>query len=182
MQFNWQIICVALLACLTGVAFNLKLKQERELSQLPDFALPDLQTNAMLSTADLPTGDFIINFWASWCISCRAEHPLLVQLAAEGVPVVGVNFHDNDTRAQQWLDNLGDPYIFSLADRRGYFGDTHLAVVSLPETLFVSKSGRIAYRRTGELQIEHVEIGLQALGWSEEIMLNQQITANTIDN
>ena len=173
MKLNWQVICIALLAGLTGLAFSLKLKQERELSQLPDFFLPNLQTSAMLSAADLPAGDFIVNFWASWCLSCRVEHPLLVQLAANGISIVGVNFHDNDTRAQQWLDNLGDPYIFSLADRKGYFGDTHLGVVSLPETLFISKSGRIVYRRTGELRLEHAQAGLQALGLDDEITLTE---------
>ena len=161
--FNFQLLLLALLALLAGFSLAFKLQQHYQQQRLPEFLLPKLSDGVRVSNAELPVDGFVLNFWASWCLSCRDEHPLLLDLSADGVDVVGVNFRDNDTRARNWLQELGDPYLYSLVDRDGDFEDTHLAIIYLPQTFFVDARGRIAYRRVGPLTAEHLAMGLAAL-------------------
>ena len=86
--------------------------------------------------------------WATWCVSCRVEHPYLQQLADQGVPIYGINYKDEDAAALRWLQELGDPYIANIADHQGSLG-LDLGVYGAPETYLVDAEGVIRYRHVG---------------------------------
>ena len=90
----------------------------------------------------------MLNVWASWCITCRVEHPFLEEIS-KTIPVIGVNYKDEKNNATEWLNKLGDPHIFSLYD---YYGELalDLGVTGAPETFLVHK-GRIIEHHVGEV-------------------------------
>jgi cytochrome c biogenesis protein CcmG/thiol:disulfide interchange protein DsbE len=115
---------------------------------LPEFSLPMLGSAQML-TQDTVKGEVaFLNVWATWCYSCRVEHPYLQYLADEGVPIYGVNYKDEDSAALEWLKNLGDPYRANIVDREGTLG-LDLGVYGAPETYLVDRDGIIRYRHVG---------------------------------
>ena len=91
---------------------------------IPEFSLPSIEGHAdRLSAADLRGEVSLVNVWASWCAPCRAEMPLLVELAEDGrVPVYGINFKDDSQAAARFLTELGNPYTRIGADRSGRVG------------------------------------------------------------
>lgn len=115
---------------------------------LPDFALNQLGQSNTLQRADVIGRVSLFNIWATWCISCRVEHPYLGQLAQQGVPIYGINYKDEDDAAAQWLQELGDPYVLNIADREGLLG-LDLGVYGAPETYLVDAQGIIRYRHVG---------------------------------
>ena len=115
---------------------------------LPEFSLPRLGGEQPVSRADVTGRTALFNVWATWCVSCRVEHPFLQQLAERGVPIYGVNYKDDDAAAQRWLDELGDPYLPNIVDRQGSFG-LDLGVYGAPETYLVDAAGVIRYRHVG---------------------------------
>ncbi|MDE0930681.1 MAG: DsbE family thiol:disulfide interchange protein [Halioglobus sp.] len=114
----------------------------------PAFNLPRLGGPGLLSQADLEGQVSLLNVWATWCVACRVEHPYLKQLAQRGIPLFGINYKDNDADAERWLDELGDPYRFNIADREGTLG-LDLGVYGAPETYLVDAKGVIRYRHVG---------------------------------
>lgn len=115
---------------------------------LPAFALPALGRDDILDR-DAVTGEVaLFNVWATWCVSCRVEHPYLTQLAKEGVAIYGINYKDDDAAALKWLRELGDPYIANIADREGTLG-LDLGVYGAPETYLVDAAGVVRYRHVG---------------------------------
>jgi len=117
---------------------------------LPDFALLRFSSDAILTAQDMPHEAYLLNVWASWCVSCRMEHPFLQQLAAEGIPVIGLNYKDDASEARQMLNDLGNPYRFSISDPEGTLG-LDLGVSGAPETFLIDAQGIIRYRRIGVL-------------------------------
>lgn len=115
---------------------------------LPGFALPALASGRTLEPADVTGEPALFNVWATWCISCRVEHPYLQQLAQEGVPIYGINYKDDPVAARQWLRDLGDPYRANIVDREGTLG-LDLGVYGAPETYFVDADGVVRYRHVG---------------------------------
>ena len=100
---------------------------------------------------------WLLNVWASWCASCRDEHPLLVQLAkANVVPIYGLNYKDKRNLAIQWLDQLGDPYTKSIMDPEGRVGIEY-GVYGVPETYVIDKSGVIQYKQIGPVTVDVLE-------------------------
>ncbi|MCL4151323.1 UNVERIFIED_CONTAM: hypothetical protein GTU68_008493 [Idotea baltica] len=87
----------------------------------------------------------IVNFWASWCAPCRVEHPNLTALAAEGVPIYGINYKDFDANALSFLSDLGDPYTAVGADPSGFHA-IDWGVYGVPETFLVDGDGTILLR------------------------------------
>ena len=87
-------------------------------------------------------------FWATWCISCRVEHPYLNKLSGEGVRIIGLNYKDDIVAARQWLEEKGDPYVLSIVDDTGRMG-LDLGVFGAPETYVVDSSGTIRYKHVG---------------------------------
>lgn len=119
---------------------------------LPDFSLPRLtEPTRQLSRADLTGKVSLLNAWATWCVECRREHPLLVDIAREGrVPVYGLNYKDQTPDALQWLQRLGNPYVASGVDADGRVG-IDLGVYGLPETFLVDQQGMIVHKHIGPI-------------------------------
>ena len=116
----------------------------------PDFKLPQLQdTQATFSPKDNVGKVWLLNVWASWCVACRQEHPLLVQMSKRGdTAIYGLNYKDRSDDAKQWLVQFGDPYVFSLADVDGRVGIDY-GVYGVPETFVIDKQGVIRHKVIG---------------------------------
>jgi len=124
----------------------------------PQFVLPPVKGRTLgLSSADLQGEVSIVNVFASWCVECKYEHALLMQLqAAKDIPLHGINYKDRPDDAQKWLDTYGDPYTRTGADLNGRVG-IEWGVYGVPETFVVAKDGRIAYKHIGRLTPEVLE-------------------------
>lgn len=92
----------------------------------------------------------LLNVWATWCPTCRAEHQYLNSLAVQGIRVVGLNYKDDRSKAVNWLNSLGNPYALSLYDGDGMLG-LDLGVYGAPETFLIDGKGIIRYRHAGDL-------------------------------
>ena len=116
-----------------------------------------LRSDAAPTDADLRApGVKLVNFWASWCGPCRVEHPLLSALAAEGVPVIGVNYKDKPENALGFLGELGDPYAQVGADPSGRVG-LDWGIDGVPETFVIDGDGTILLRFPGPLSPDVIE-------------------------
>lgn len=115
---------------------------------LPDFQLPRLADGQTTQRSDITGQPMLLNVWATWCISCRVEHPYLQRLADEGVVIYGINYKDDTDAARRWLADLGDPYRASVVDEAGSLG-LDLGVYGAPETYFVDGRGVVRYRHVG---------------------------------
>ncbi len=115
---------------------------------LPAFELPALGADTLLRQSDLTGQVALLNVWATWCVSCRVEHPYLKQLADQGIPIYGLNYKDTDADALRWLAELGNPYRLTIADREGTLG-LDLGVYGAPETYLLDAGGVVRYRHVG---------------------------------
>ena len=146
---------LAIFAVLVGFFFKgLKLDPGAQPSALigkpvPSFQLTDLHTGKVLTRQTLPARPFLLNVWASWCITCQVEHPYLTELSNR-VPIVGLNYKDSETAAKNWLAKLGDPYVTQIFDPSGLLG-LDLGVAGAPETFLVDSRGVIQLRIQGEV-------------------------------
>ena len=116
----------------------------------PAFSLPQLhQPGQTFSRDDMKGKVWLLNVWASWCVACREEHPVLVDLAKSGVvPIVGLNYKDERRDGLRWLAQYGDPYRLSAYDYDGRIGIDY-GVYGVPETFLIDKNGIIRYKRIG---------------------------------
>ena len=123
----------------------------------PDFELAGLDGKDGLTLGALKGQVALVNFFASWCVPCRAEEPLLMRLAEqEHVPVYGIAYKDKPADAQHFLDQLGDPYRRVGLDESGRTG-INFGVYGVPETYLIDKTGHIRYRVVGPLTAETVD-------------------------
>lgn len=117
---------------------------------MPAFALTTVE-GAPVTNQDLPQQPFLLNVWGSYCLPCLIEHPTLMRLSEEGeIPVVGVNYRDQQDLALRWLDDNGNPFAFSILDEDGRFG-IDLGVYGAPETYLVDAQGVIRFRHVSVL-------------------------------
>jgi cytochrome c biogenesis protein CcmG/thiol:disulfide interchange protein DsbE len=116
----------------------------------PTFRLPQLKApDKTLSAEDMRGKVWVMNVWASWCISCRDEHPLLLEYAKSGaVPIYGLNLKDRPEDALAWLSELGDPYVLSASDLEGRVAIDY-GVYGAPETYLIDQGGVIRYKHIG---------------------------------
>jgi cytochrome c biogenesis protein CcmG/thiol:disulfide interchange protein DsbE len=122
--------------------------------QMPAFALSALEEGAGgLSRVDLEGKVSLVNVFASWCSVCALEHPTLMKLAGEGVPIFGINWRDAPGSGQAWLNRFGDPYAKKGADANGRVA-IDLGVTGAPETFIVDRKGRIRYKQIGAISEE----------------------------
>jgi cytochrome c biogenesis protein CcmG/thiol:disulfide interchange protein DsbE len=130
----------------------------------PDFNLTQLHEPARAFTpADMRGRVWLLNVWASWCVSCRIEHPLLVDLAKRDfVPIVGLNYKDRRDDGMQWLAKLGNPYTLSVQDVDGRVGIDY-GVYGVPETFVIDKAGVVQYKQIGPITPEAWERTLMPL-------------------
>ena len=100
---------------------------------------------------------WLLNVWASWCVSCRQEHPILVDLAKRNiVPIYGLNYKDPREDALRWLKQFGDPYVLSIADVEGRVGIDY-GVYGVPETYVIDKAGVIRFKQIGPVTQDVLE-------------------------
>ncbi|MEJ2043209.1 MAG: DsbE family thiol:disulfide interchange protein [Reinekea sp.] len=120
-------------------------------SLLPEFKLADLDdTSEFLSREDITGKPMLVNIWATWCSSCKYEHPFLNSLAADGIRIIGVNYKDDRDLAAKWLSEYTDPYQINVFDPNGDLG-FDLGVTGAPETFFVDSQGHVQYRYQGPI-------------------------------
>lgn len=147
-----------LLAILLGIGLRLN---PREVPSpfigkpAPPFSLPQLhRPGERLAAADLKGKVWVLNVWASWCVACRAEHPLLVELSRSAkVPLYGLNYKDDPRNALEWLLRFGDPYTVSVSDSSGRVGIDY-GVYGVPETFVIDKAGVVRHKHIGPLTPE----------------------------
>lgn len=158
--WRWAVLLLPLLAFLLLVGFLLRglFSDPTELSSalvgkpVPEFVVPDLyQPSEQHSEAVLTGKPMLLNVWATWCPTCRAEHAYLNKLAAEGVAIVGLNYKDDSReKAVRWLNTLGDPYTINLFDEKGAVA-LEFGVYGAPETFLIDSQGNIRYRHVGDV-------------------------------
>ena len=124
----------------------------------PDFELPQLQApERTFSPAELRGRVWLLNVWASWCTSCRQEHPVLMDLARSGrLPILGLNYKDSRNAGIEWLERFGDPYQLSAFDSKGAVGIDY-GVYGVPETYLIDQRGTIRYKHIGILTPDIVQ-------------------------
>ena len=174
-RFLWPLIGFVVLVALLAVGLNLNPRDVPSPlvgKPAPSFSLPRLHApDQQFSPKEMLGKVWMLNVWASWCVSCRQEHPLLVELARrQTVPLVGLNYKevrgdgaiDMDKvapdsekgmvlqRAAGWLDKHGDPYTLSVLDIDGRVGIDY-GVYGVPETYVIDKTGIIRMKQTGPI-------------------------------
>ena len=115
---------------------------------IPEFELKVLD-NTITVNNDLLNGDYVLNVWASWCITCIIEHPYLTSLSKNGVPIIGLNYKDEQEDAIFWLKKYGNPYRTILHDYKGNLA-LDLGVTGAPETFLIS-DGKVIAHYQGEV-------------------------------
>ena len=136
----------------------------------PDFAAKRLdgEDGGLVRRADLLGSPVLVNVWATWCPTCKAEHDELLRIravlaapvrAAVPVRIIGVNYKDDPARARRWLNQYGDPYDFNLIDADGALG-VELGVYGAPETFLLNAQGEVVFKQVG---------AIDGLVWQQEI-------------
>ena len=124
----------------------------------PTFQLNHLhKPDEVMASSDNLGKVWMLNVWASWCVACRDEHPLLVQLAkSKIVPIYGLNYKDERNTAMQWLKRYGDPYTVSIVDSDGKVGIDY-GVYGVPETYVIDKKGIIRHKQIGPVTVDSLQ-------------------------
>ena len=160
-RFLWPL---AIFVILVGfLAAGLRLNPREVPSPLigkpaPAFELPVLhQPDKRFVPGDMRGQVWLLNVWASWCASCRDEHPLLVDLSRRReLPILGLNYKDKGEEATAWLKRYGNPYQLSVVDADGRIGIDY-GVYGVPETYLIDAAGVIRYKQIGPLTAEVLE-------------------------
>ena len=121
----------------------------------PAFEVAQLaQPTKTFSSASMKGQVWILNVWASWCVACREEHPVLVELAKSGVaPVIGLDYKDKREDALSMLQRQGDPYMLSAFDGNGRVGIDY-GVYGVPETYIIDQAGIIRFKHIGPITMQ----------------------------
>ena len=121
----------------------------------PNFTLPVIgQAERTFSPAEAKGKVWLLNIWAPWCVACRQEHGMLMQLAQAGVPIYGLNWKDKDREAESLLARGGSPYVLSVDDLSGRAGIDY-GVTGTPETFVIDKQGVIRMKHIGPITPEN---------------------------
>lgn len=121
----------------------------------PEFTLPSLQDAAYtVSTQDLAGRPWVLNVWGTWCGGCRQEHDVLLAIARQNeLPIVGLNWKDDNAAAQEWLRSLGNPYAVVAEDREGRTA-IDWGVYGAPETFLIGPDGTVLYKHIAPMTME----------------------------
>ncbi|WP_417659720.1 DsbE family thiol:disulfide interchange protein [Pseudidiomarina sp.] len=159
-RLRWVVLALPLLAFLWLTIFLLRglFSDPTELSSalvgkpVPQFELPDIYDTQKIHTESVLQGrPMLMNVWATWCPTCRAEHAYLNKLAEQDVYIVGLNYKDDSrAKAVNWLNTLGDPYQVNLFDERGMVA-IDFGVYGAPETFLINAAGEVVYRHVGDV-------------------------------
>jgi cytochrome c biogenesis protein CcmG/thiol:disulfide interchange protein DsbE len=121
----------------------------------PEFTLPSLQDPAFpIASKDLAGKPWVLNVWGTWCGGCRQEHATLIAIARQGaVPLIGLNWRDDDAAAQDWLRQLGNPYAAVATDHEGRTA-IDWGVYGAPETFLIGPDGTVLYKHIAPMTFE----------------------------
>ena len=124
----------------------------------PAFSVPTLfDAKQTIGTEQLKGQVWLLNVWASWCVACRQEHPLLNDLAGKNtLPIIGLNYKDQRDDAINWLGELGNPYTINAHDLKGNVG-IDFGVYGVPESFLIDKKGQIRYKQIGPFTPESIQ-------------------------
>jgi cytochrome c biogenesis protein CcmG, thiol:disulfide interchange protein DsbE len=158
---NKFLLPLGVFAILVGFLFVGLYRDPREIPSpligkpAPAFELPQLaEPGKKFSAAEMKGKVWMFNVWASWCVSCREEHPVLVELAKSGVvPIYGLDYKDQADDAARWLRLFGNPSVLSGVDRDGRVGIDY-CVYGVPETYVIDKAGVIRFKQIGPVTQE----------------------------
>lgn len=125
-------------------------------------ALPAAPADKAQTLAEAREQLHLVNFWASWCQPCLVEHPRLMALSREGVPIIGVNYKDRAEAAERWLERHGNPFSVVLRDEAGGHA-IDWGVYGVPETYVIDADGRVLRKHVGEIDAEFERDVLQAM-------------------
>ncbi len=129
----------------------------------PDFRLPRLEGEGTFSPADYRGKVWLLNVWASWCVSCREEHPILLKYARMSqIPLVGLDYKDDAAAGRRWVDQYGNPYTIIAQDNDGRVGIDY-GVYGVPETYVIDKAGVVRYKQIGPITEESLQNTLMPL-------------------
>ena len=170
MKRLWFLIpLTAFLALATVLAIGLRLDPREVPSPLigkpaPAFALARLDDPARTISRDELRGRmWLLNVWASWCVACREEHPLLMEFAKKrALPIYGLNYKDKRSDASAWLARFGNPYDASLFDEEGRVG-IDFGVYGVPETFLIDAEGVIRVKHIGPLTAQVIATKIEPL-------------------
>ena len=163
-RFLWPLIGFVVLVVLLAVGLGLN---PREVPSplvgkpAPAFSLPQVGAPEQnFAPKDMLGKVWLLNVWATWCVACREEHPVLIDFAKRGVlPIIGLNYKDKRDDALGWLRQFGDPYTLSIVDADGRVGIDY-GVYGVPETFLIDSKGRIRHKHIGPLTPEVLETEL----------------------
>ena len=163
MKLRYVLPLVAFAALATFLAVGLT-RDPREIPSpfigkpAPAFRVAELHEPARIVTPEEMKGKvWMLNVWASWCVSCRVEHPILLDFSRKNaVPIVGLDYKDTREEGLQWLGKLGNPYVASAFDEDGKVGIDY-GVYGVPETFVIDKQGVIRYKQIGPVTPEALE-------------------------
>lgn len=157
-RFLIPLVLFIVLAIFLGIGLN---RDPREVPSplvgkpAPAFSLPQLEAEtAQFAPKDMLGKVWLLNVWASWCVSCRQEHPVLVEFAKSKVaPLIGLDYKDQRVDAKGWLAQFGNPYDLSVVDADGRVGIDY-GVYGVPETYVIDKAGTIRFKQIGPVTPE----------------------------
>ena len=154
-KFLIPLVLFIALAVLLGIGLGLNPKEVPSPlvgKPAPRLSLPALDDpERIVTTEEFRGKPWLLNVWATWCVSCRAEHRLLVELSKHtNVPIVGLDYKDEADAAKQWLRQLGNPYVVTAFDERGRIA-IDWGVYGTPETYVIDKDGIIRYKQIGPI-------------------------------
>jgi cytochrome c biogenesis protein CcmG, thiol:disulfide interchange protein DsbE len=163
-MFKYILPLILFIAIAVFLALGLKLKPNEIPSPLlnksaPAFSAAKLMVpSEKLSPENMKGKVWLFNVWASWCVSCREEHPVLNQFAKQHpeMILIGLNYKDRPEDAQKWLNGLGNPYSDSVMDQDGRIGLDY-GVYGVPETFVIDKKGVVRYKHTGPVRADDIE-------------------------
>ncbi|MDP3280667.1 MAG: DsbE family thiol:disulfide interchange protein [Nitrosomonas sp.] len=162
-MMRYLIPLVAFIVLAAFLLVGLTLNPRQVPSPLIDKPAPIFQLNhlhepdRLMASNDNLGKVWLLNVWASWCVACRDEHPLLVQLANSGVvPIYGLNYKDERNTALQWLKRYGDPYTISIVDPDGRVGIDY-GVYGVPETYVIDKKGIVRHKQIGPVTVDSLQ-------------------------
>jgi len=156
-SFHILVITFFLILSSIFLFFYLNLDKEKEIKsnfinkEAPQFFIENLTNYKLPKQSDLKVEDYIlVNFWASWCAPCRVEHEILKKISEQEIKIIGINYKDNDKKAEEFLEELGNPYQSIGKD---YAGKTAInwGIYGVPETFLIDKNGKIILRHPGPL-------------------------------
>lgn len=158
----WRYALPLALFVLLGIALRIGLNRDPSVvpspligRPAPEISLPSLQDpDYSITTAELRGQPWLLNVWGTWCVGCRQEHEVLLQIAAQDkLPIIGLNWKDDNAAARRWLQELGNPYAAVAEDREGRVA-IDWGVYGAPETFLIGPDGKVLYKHIAPMTLE----------------------------